>query len=294
MLAFVHNLLVPEGGSGHAEYASVALLCVALVNVAAALAVRRGWSHRVFEAGAGAGVALAAAVTLMVRGTYFPRQVVATALVVAWGARLSWFLYARGLPRPLNTAVRVAWGMLCAAPVVMCNTRQSERYDTTRVEVLAMLCGVLSIVCEHFADAQKAEWHRAHSGGRPGRGDVAPPVCASGWWGYSRHPNLFFELCFHWSVYVIVRPVEEPLVVLCPLALTALILCFPGGVLSQELERQRAYALYPSYSRYAELTPVLVPLPWAKRLLEAGSPRAGAVLCLDWVSAPVSTPVLPF
>lgn len=297
MLGFLHEILVPEGGSGHAEYATLVLACVALVNVGTCIAVRQGVAQRVFEAAAGSGVALACLLTLLVRGTYFPRQVIATLLMVLWGARMSWHLYRREGVAPaktLNVGVRVLWSMLCALPVIICNARQADRYETTRAEGCAVCFAFLSIVCEYLADAEKQEWHAAHAqGGRPGRGDVRPPVCDRGWWAYSRHPNLFFELCFHWGIYVIVRPVEEPLVVLCPLALTLLITCFPGGVLSQDVQRQALYGLYPSYARYRDSTPALVPLPPLRRALEAASPQLAALLCLECVGDSSDIKTLP-
>jgi steroid 5-alpha reductase family enzyme len=110
---------------------------------------------------------------------------------------------------------------------------------------------------------------------------VEPPVCSAGLWGWSRHPNLFFELAFQWSVYAIVRPAEAPWVVLCPALLTAVILFFPGGVVALDMQRSHTYALYPSYVRYVRSVPALVPLPAAKGGLEACSPAAGALACCD-------------
>lgn len=281
MLNFLHDILVQPGSDGRAEYASLALVCVAAVNLAACAAVRWGSPARIFEAGAGVGVALACVVTLLVRGTYYPRQVIGTCLVTAWGARLSAHLYARDAPKEvLNVGVRVVWGMLCAAPVVVCNTRQEEAFRSTRLEAVAVALAVACICGEMAADAQKAAWHAAHPV-RPGRGDVEPPVCASGLWAWSRHPNLFFELGFHWCIYAVVRPVEAPALALCPATLTVLVLTSPGGVLAQEAERERAYGLYPSYMRYKDSTPAVVPVPSARRALEACSPACAEAACCE-------------
>ena len=261
----LHAYLVPdhEARAGFAEYAAVATGVLAAVNVGTCLAVRAGSSMRVFEAASGAAVAAACAATLLARGTFFPRQVLVTALMCAWGARLSRLLYVHARKKEVaNVGARVLWGALCCAPAVVCNVSQRRRYRSTAVELLALGGAVASLALEHVADRQKQAWHAAHAeSGRPGRGDAAPPVCAAGLWAWSRHPNLFFELSFHWFVYLIVRPVEEPLVLFFPTALTVMVVAFPGGLVSQEMQRAAAYSLYPAYVHYASRTPDFFPRP---------------------------------
>ena len=155
MLGFLHTHLVAEDSNGHAEYAAVALFCVALINVVAAIAVSKGRSARLFEAASGAGVAAACLLTLMIRGTYYPRQIISTTFIVIWGLRLSYFLYRRSLAKEvLNVGVRVAWSMLCAAPCIICNTRQVDQYRTTRMEACAVTLAGFSIALEALADQQ--------------------------------------------------------------------------------------------------------------------------------------------
>jgi len=268
-----------------AEYATLALACAAAVNLCALAAVLRGRPTGLFEAGAGAGVALACVVTLCVRGTYFPRQVITTGLMVLWGARLSRHLFLLPSTRRSQLLLRLLWSMVCATPVVICNTRQVDRYRTTRAEEAAIGVALFSLLNEHLADEQKRRWYQAHAeAGRPGRGGMETPVCDAGWWSCSRHANTFFELAFHWAVYAIVSPVEAPLVVSCPIALTVLLVFFPGGVFSREIERQKKYALFPAYSIYRERTPVLFPLPFVSRALQCVSRRLANAVCLECVS----------
>jgi steroid 5-alpha reductase family enzyme len=170
--------------------------------------------------------------------------------------------------------------MLCAAPVVVCNTRQEEAYDTTRVEQAALAGACAALCFESLADLQKAAWYARHPT-RPTKADVDPPVCTAGLWAWSRHPNLFFELFFHWCVYAIVRPVEAPAVVICPAMLTVLVVFFPGGVCSQDAARKRLYGLYPAYVRYKEATPALIPLPLVRRCVAGCSPAAAEVACFE-------------
>lgn len=282
MLAFVHNLVVSENSNGHLEYSTIALLLVAFINIGACGLVRFwGSDTRLFEAASGVGVAATCLLTLLIRGTYFPRQVISTTLVVFWSLRLAAFLYVRGLKKErLNVLVRVIWSLLCAIPVVICNTRQAEVYESTQVETIALTLAGGAIVMEHLADAQKMEWHARHAH-RPGRGEVETPVCTQGLWAYSRHANLFFELLFQWCIYVIVRPVEQPAIVACPVVLTVMILFFPGGVLSQEVERGKLYGMYPSYVRYVQTVPVLFPLPFLRRWLSGCWKKGSDTACLE-------------
>jgi steroid 5-alpha reductase family enzyme len=60
--------------------------------------------------------------------------------------------------------------------------------------ILAVLIWCVAIGGESLADAQLARWRREPS--NRGR------TCRTGLWGYSRHPNYFFEW-LHWWTYVI-------------------------------------------------------------------------------------------
>jgi len=254
---------------GLARYAFIALVVVAALNIGTCFAVKLGASIRVFEAASGAAVAAACLLTLLARGTFYPRQVLVTALMCAWGARMSLLLYAQDRKKETaNVLARVAWGAVCALPAVVCNVTQRQRYRSTPVEVLAVAGALISLALEHVADKQKLAWHRAHAEQRPGRGDAEPPVCASGAWSWSRHPNLFFEITFHWFIYALVRPVEKPLVVACPLLITAMVVALPGGVVAQEIRRNDAYGLYPAYVKYRDATTALAPFPPARRAHE--------------------------
>lgn len=60
--------------------------------------------------------------------------------------------------------------------------------------ILALIVWCVAIGGEWLADAQLARWRRELS--NRGR------TCRTGLWGYSRHPNYFFEW-LHWWTYVI-------------------------------------------------------------------------------------------
>lgn len=287
MLHLFHSFIVDDSKStARLEYGGIALFIVLSLHIAACVATRNGRATRVFDAAAGASVALACLITLLLRGLYFPRQVISTVLMMAWGARLSVFLWRRVPPSEATRAerapvlTRVAWATACALPCVVCNTQQRHIYRSTLVELTSLCAATAALFIEHAADSQKAAWFLKHSE-RPGKSDMEPPVCADGLWAYSRHPNLFSELMFHWSIFCIVHPVESWFIIFCPLYITLCILILPGGVATQEMSRNKKYALYPSYQRYKNATPPLFPAPGLYSFLGSVAPTARRVLCCN-------------
>ncbi len=81
-----------------------------------------------------------------------------------------------------------------------------------------------------------------------------------GLWRYSRNPNLFFEILFHWGVYFIVKPVDSSLVIISPLFNTLMIMYLPGGIRTREAERNSRFELYPSYLSYRATTSPCIPM----------------------------------
>jgi hypothetical protein len=123
-----------------------------------------------------------------------------------------------------------------------------------------MMAGV-GLLMESLADIQKLVWHRKHVEGRPGKESTTPPVCSSGVWSLSRHPNLFSEILFHFGVYTVAAPVLPPWVVAFPSMLALQIIFLRGGVVNQEQQRNYAFSFYTSYIAYRDSTSPLWPMP---------------------------------
>jgi len=161
----------------------------------------------------------------------------------------------------------------------------TEIYRSTTYEGVNIALAFIALYFENLADAQKLQWHVSNLNQRPTRGDAQPPVCSSGLWSQSRHPNMFFELLFHWCIYFILRPAlsgeDEFVILLCPLALTFLIILLPGGVATQEMERNKLYELYPSYQMYKSTTPVLFPAKFLYTHLKSMAPHFASVACAE-------------
>ena len=162
--------------------------------------------------------ALFAATAMTPATTWLPLAIV----VSAWSLRLGGYLVARGAARSPEDRryadLRARWaphaarrffvffqaqaalvGVLATALVVpfVC----TPAADRACLRYVGASISALAILGEAIADAQLARWKRdpAHKG----------CVCDVGLWGYSRHPNYFFEWCV-WLGYAITRSGFRP------------------------------------------------------------------------------------
>jgi steroid 5-alpha reductase family enzyme len=261
----------------HTTYALVTLAVCTVINVAAYF-VERSTGLNAVQAVSGACVAVACVMTMLLRGTCFPRQVISTLLMSCWGFRLSWYLVRRGQRRDQAFVLdRILWASLVALPVVLCNTMQDHAYRSTGIEVFAVAVAFTGLCIETAADYWKHEWFTLAPTERPG------PVCTSGLWHYSRHPNLFGEIMFQWGIYFIVRPVDNWLIILCPLYTTLQVLFMPGGMLTQEAARAKRFGTDESYITYRITTPPIIPF-WPKLYAKMNRGECSPLLCCNFDS----------
>ena len=247
----------------HVFVGIVILVCAGL-NILSCVVSRRRNSGRTFEALSGITVGLAVLSSCALRGTYYPRQVVVTSLVLAWGIRLSLYLYWRNLETPVSVdavSARTLWAVTCAAPAVLINALQLDRRALDATELIGVFLACYALVVETLADAQKLAWHKRHKNGRPGTESTQPPVCAVGMWSMSRHPNLAAEIAFHFGIYIVAAPVLPPWVVAFPAMLALQIIFLRGGVVNQEQQRNFCFSFYPAYVAYRDDTSPLWPMP---------------------------------
>lgn len=180
--------------------------------MAGAWAVQRstgnsGWIDAVWSFATGAaGVAMALA---PVDGPPDGRQILAAVLVGAWGLRLGWHIAARSAGAaddPRYAALRGEWGAafhsrlfwflmiqaacaLVLALAVLTASRGPAPFPAV-TDFLAVAIMLVGVGGEALADAQL----RAFRADPANRGKV----CDTGLWGWSRHPNYFFE----WLVWL--------------------------------------------------------------------------------------------
>jgi steroid 5-alpha reductase family enzyme len=134
-----------------------------------------------------------------------------------------------------------AWGVLQHAPE-----------PNVAIYGAAIAIWLISIGGESLADGQLAKWRRDPVN----RGKT----CRAGLWGWSRHPNYFFEWV-HWWAYVVLAPTSllawmgPPLMLLFLFRLTGI----------PWTEKQALKSRGDDYRRYQEDVSVFVPWPPKQR-----------------------------
>ena len=145
---------------------------------------------------------------------WLPRRVLVTVIAAIWSARLTLYLYQRINSEPEDgryASLRTTWGerfestlfwffqaqavlavLLSLTFLALCVTTEPG----WRIQDgIALLLFVVSIFGEGIADKQLHAWRT--------RPENRGHTCRTGLWGWSRHPNYFFEW-LHWLVYPLI------------------------------------------------------------------------------------------
>ncbi len=232
-----------------------------------------GWVDAVWSAAT--GLVGAACALAPLAGPPGARQLIVAALAALWSVRLAWHIAQRtagGAPEDARYAefrrdwgaafeARLFWFLMIQAAaawvLVLSITLAAHRpgplgaADALGVAVLAF-----SVAGEAIADAQLRAFRRAGSGG----------ICDRGLWGWSRHPNYFFEF-LAWCAYPIfaIDPAGRYLAGLASLAGPALmfwLLRYVSGV--PPLEKSMLARRGDAFRAYQQRVSAFVPLPPAK------------------------------
>jgi steroid 5-alpha reductase family enzyme len=216
----------------------------------------------------GGGVVLAAVTTRFWRyDESRPRSTLATLLLVAWAVRLSWFMYQRGVlssERALNPAdtwlPRALFALAATTPVALINAIGADPGWPTTLETCYAVVAVAALVLEAVADRQKSIWHTQNKE-LPKRDDNVPPVCNTGLWRLSRHPNYFATIIFHTSLWAFVHNHVPWTAIVGPAFVAIVLLFMDGGAVSIEQARNYDWAFYSAYDIYRRTTSPIVPMP---------------------------------
>ncbi len=198
--------------------ASIWVLAVAAVFLVAAMtgawAAQRatgnaGWVDAVWSAATGLGAAMSALVPIQGASTPHARQYIAACMAAFWGLRLAWHIAqrTRGAPEdPRYAQFRKDWGadfqrrlfwflmiQAAAAWILVLTVLLAARNPAPGLhtaDFIAVAVLAVSVIGEGVADTQMQHFRARRTGG----------VCAEGLWGWSRHPNYFFEF-LGWCAY---------------------------------------------------------------------------------------------
>jgi steroid 5-alpha reductase family enzyme len=221
-----------------------------------------------------------------------PRLLLLTALVGAWGARLT-FNYARkGGYAPGGEDYRWAilrermgpfWFqvfnatfispyqnvlvLLIALPAVAC----AEAAGPLGLLDLALAAAFLALLAGEFvADQQQWDFHRAKKA-RAARGEPEEKgFLDEGLWAYSRHPNFFCELGQWWVVYLFSIAAGNGLFHWTLAGPVLLTLLFHGSAAFTEQITASKYSRYAEYQRRVNRI-----VPWFPRPAPATGPQPG-------------------
>lgn len=143
----------------------------------------------------------------------------------------------------LNYQLQAILALVIAAPFLLAST--------THVSVFSVICGVLAIamvVLESISDLQLYHFLQT----KP------KAVCNIGLWKYSRHPNLFFELCFWWLIFLMSCHALIGLAgIVSPLLVMWVILVVTLPITEEKSMRKRGV----DFIAYCETTPRIIPWP---------------------------------
>ncbi len=202
------------------------------------------------------------------------RSILLLALVVVWAARLGFYLFRRirgagkderfdrikpSFVRFLNAwTLQGLWVSLTLAAALAAVTT-TVRKDLGVVALIGVVVWAAGFGIEAAADRQKSRF-RAEPANK-GR------FISSGLWAWSRHPNYFGEITLWVGVALVAVPVLQgwQWVTLVSPLFVALLLTRISGVPPLEKRADQKWGGQEDYEAYKARTPVLVPLPPARR-----------------------------
>jgi len=219
------------------------------------------------------GFMLVALTTIIRTGTYEPRQMLATTLVLIWGFRMTLYLFFRtmeikGLKGFRYKATKgpaakrakkpdfrdVAQGFLSQVvlmlivllPLILINSTMDS--TLTALDMAGTSLWLVGFFFQAVADLQVYLFKR-----NPKNTDK---ILTTGLWKFSRHPNYFGEVCMWWGIWLMALAVPGGIyTVVGPLTITYLLLHVSGVPMAEE-----AYKGNREYQKYKKRTSKF--LPW--------------------------------
>jgi len=202
--------------------------------------------------------------------SFYARNVLASAFLMAWSARLGGFLLYRVLKTGSDNrfdemrskilsflgfwVFQLVWAFTVSLPVTFINSPNVSAPEKgggnadfgSATDILGIIFWAIGFGIEAIGDQQKFNWK-----------STKPPKSAindHGLWGYTRHPNYFGEILLHWGIWLLViEPARANAVsgqaraalyasVVGPVFIT-LLLAFVSGLPTAEKPVQKRYYL---------------------------------------------------
>lgn len=207
----------------------------------------------------------------LIDGTISTRQIILSAFVAIWSARLGSFLFTRihnnngidsrftaikpSRPRFLMAwTLQGTWVFITMLPVLILHQSKSN-VDLGLLDKIGISFWIVGFVFEVIADYQKSAFRSIATN--------KEKWVSSGLWRLSRHPNYFGEILL-WTGVALSAFSGLPLrlgslfVFLSPV-LVAMLLIFVSGIHLLELKADEKFGNNEAYKKYKVETPVLVP-----------------------------------
>jgi steroid 5-alpha reductase family enzyme len=229
--------------------------------------------NSIVDIGWGIGFIIVALATLFDRGTFYPRQLLITAIIIVWGMRLAIYIFKRNSGKGEDFRYkqwRTEWGktiywrsylqvfmlqgaimFLIALPLMQVNASASSELVPIAIGItdfIGAAVWLIGFLFEAIGDAQMMRFKNnpANKG----------KIMRYGLWKYTRHPNYFGEALLWWGIFIIATAEGNIFIsVISPLLLTYLLLKVSGVAM---LEKK--YTGNAEYDEYIRTTSSFVPM----------------------------------
>jgi len=249
----------------------IAALILFIYMTALFLLALRRHDNSIADVAWGPGFILVAWSTLILNGSFSPRQLLASLLVLIWGLRLSVRIYLRNRGKGEDARYRRwrdEWGksfvirsylqvfllqggilLLNITPILLINTYSAGNLGS--LDLLGVLLWILGFCFESVADWQLDRFIK--------NPDNRGKIMNQGLWRYSRHPNYFGEVTMWWGIYILALSLPWGyLSVIGPLTISYIILFVSGVPMAERFMEDN-----PAFADYKRRTSAFI--PWFPR-----------------------------
>lgn len=208
------------------------------------------------------------------------RRILIALLITTWSLRLGGYLWKRVAAHhpevdPRYRVLQEKWAgasekknfyvffmvqallvWLLMLPVALVSSNPATAFSW--LEMAGAALWFIALIGEGVADSQLRRFKRDHLSD-PGS------ICTRGLWGYSRHPNYFFQSLLWWGLFLMALPADHGwLAILAPLAMLHFILNVTGIPLTEKLSLEKRGK---AWLQYQHATSAFIPLPPKKPTL---------------------------